>query len=94
MHLNQIVTISAEVLAQEVSGEMVLLDLNSEQYLGLNEVGARVWQLLEGNKSLKLIHEKVMSEYDVEAEILETDLIKLITDMRDSGIVTIVEQND
>ena len=39
--------LSPDVLFQEVSGEMVLLDLNSEQYFGLDEIGARIWSLLE-----------------------------------------------
>ena len=34
-------TVSPDVLFQEVSGEMVLLDLASESYFGLDEIGAR-----------------------------------------------------
>ena len=87
-----ILTITPDVLAQEVSGEMVLLDLNNEQYLGLNEVGARVWQLLENNTDLKTIYETLLSEYEVEDSILESDLNQLITDMRDAGVVQAVEK--
>ena len=92
MNLNQIVTISSDVLAQEVSGEMVLLDLDSEQYLGLNDVGARVWQLLEENKDLMTIFKKLREEYDVDASLLENDLIHLITDMHGAGIIALKEQ--
>jgi hypothetical protein len=40
-------SVSPEVLFQEVSGEMVLLDLASENYFGLDEIGARISGLLE-----------------------------------------------
>ena len=43
MNLNQTVTLSPEVISQEVSGETVLLDLESENYFGLDEVGTRIW---------------------------------------------------
>ena len=92
MKFNKIITISSEVLAQEVAGEMVLLDLEREQYLGLNEVGATVWQLLEKNNNLNSIFEKLLEEYNVETEILENDLHQLITDMSNSGIITVEEQ--
>ena len=94
MLLNQIITVSSDVLAQEVSGEMVLLDLKSEQYMGLNEVGARVWQLLEENKDLNIIFGKLLEEYDVEADFLENDLVQLIADMHGAGVVTVEEKKD
>ena len=40
-------SISDEVLSQEVNGETLLLDLEGESYFGLNEVGTRIWQLLQ-----------------------------------------------
>lgn len=44
--------ISPEVLFQEVSGEIVLLDLASESYFGLDEIGARIWALLNEEKTV------------------------------------------
>jgi len=90
---NITLTITPDVLAQEVSGEMVLLDLNNEQYLGLNEVGARVWQLLEKNIDLKSVYETLLSEYDVDAEVLEGDLNQLIAEMRNAGVIA-AEENE
>ena len=88
MCLDQIITISPDVLAQEVNDEIVLLDLKTEQYLGLNEVGARVWQLLEEGVVLEQIYNKLLEEYDVDKELLKIDLNDLITNMSKEGIVT------
>ena len=46
MMREQTLSVSTEVIAQEVSGETVLLDLKSEQYFSLDVVGTRIWQLL------------------------------------------------
>jgi len=82
------------VLAQEVTGETVLLDIKTEQYLGLNEVGTRVWQLLQESGDFNLIFKTLLEEYEVEAEQLKSDLNKLISDMEKALIVTVRETGD
>ncbi len=89
---NQKIVVSDEVLAQEVSGEMVLLDLKSEQYLGLNEVGTRIWQLLQEHSDLDNVFKILLDEYDVEEALLKSDLNKLINDMEEAGIVAVIEK--
>jgi len=46
MNLAQKVTFAETVFAQEVDGEMVLLDMESENYFGLDEVGTAIWQAM------------------------------------------------
>ena len=46
MNLNQTIALSPQVISQEVAGETVLLDLESECYFGLDAVGTRIWQLI------------------------------------------------
>lgn len=87
----KIITVSADVLAQEVSGEMVLLDLKSEQYLGLNEVGTRIWQLLQEHNELDVVSGILLDEYDVDAALLKADLDKLINEMLEAGIISLNE---
>ena len=86
--LDQTITVSPDVLSQEVNNEIVLLDLNNEQYLGLNDVGARVWQLLEEGLDLEQIYKKLLEEYDVDKDLLKSDLTDLISNMTEAGIVT------
>jgi hypothetical protein len=93
MTINQTVTISPDVLAQEVSGETVLLDLNGEKYLGLNEVGTRVWQLLQDSDDLNSIFNTLLVEYEVERDTLESDLRQLIADMEEARIVTVARSD-
>ncbi|NJL60696.1 MAG: PqqD family protein [Methylacidiphilales bacterium] len=44
--LNQKLSIPENVLAQELNGEIVILNMDSETYYSLNSVGSRIWQLL------------------------------------------------
>ena len=85
--LNHHVTISREVLFQELDGEAVLLDLASESYFGLDSVGTRIWQLLQEHGSLRTILDTMLDEYDVEPARLEEDLLKHVGDLADAGLV-------
>ena len=86
---NQI-RLSPEVVFQEVSGEMVLLDLNSEQYFGLDEVGTRVWELLKDEGSYGQLVERMLAEYDVTESELRKDLEALFSGLHKEGLVTVV----
>lgn len=78
---------SDEVLLQEIDGEAILLDLQSEHYFGLNVVGTRLWQLLARDPSLRAAYEILLSEFAVEPERLERDLLALVKDLADAGLV-------
>jgi hypothetical protein len=83
----QKVSISPEVLFQEVSGEMVLLDLASENYFGLYEIGARIWGLLESGSSVGEAMDVLMEEYEVERETLEKDVAELLGKLMEAGLL-------
>jgi hypothetical protein len=86
----QRVKISPDVMFREVGGELVLLDLKTENYFGLDEVGARVWKLIEEHGELQRVFERMLAEYSVDVTTLERDLTDLVTRLRESGLVEIV----
>jgi len=91
MNLNQTITLSAEVISQEVSGETVLLDLESENYFGLDEVGTRIWQLIKETGDLQAIYNTLLDEYEVEEQRLQTDLEALLGEIAGLGLITLKE---
>lgn len=87
--LESIVVRSPEVLFQNLDGEAVLLDLASESYFGLNPVGTRIWELLDGDRRLRDALEVLSAEYEVERTRLEGDLLALIDQLAGAGLVTL-----
>jgi hypothetical protein len=75
------------VLCQALGGEAVLLDLKSEQYFGLDEVGARVWQLLGENDDLAEIEARLIAEYDAPPDAIARDLRELVEKLIEAGLV-------
>ena len=86
---DQKVAISPEVLFQEVSGEIVLLDLASESYFGLDEIGARIWALLNEEKTVGQIVEILLEEYEVDRARLEGDVNDLLESLLEAGLIKV-----
>ena len=85
----QKVTLSPEALSQEVSGETVILDLQSEAYFGLNEVGTRIWQLMQEHDKLQTVFDIMVEEFDVVPEQLELDIRNFCDELVKSGLVVL-----
>lgn len=79
---------SPNAIARKVGQETVLLDLASGTYFGLDPVGARIWQLIEGGKCLPDIVDTMLEEFDVERAQLEADVARLVAELRDKQLVT------
>jgi hypothetical protein len=92
MNLNQTIAPSPDVISQEVSGETVLLDLASEHYYGLDEVGTRIWQLIGKGGDLDTIFRTLLAEYDVSEQRLIKDLDNLVTEIAGLGLVTLEQR--
>ncbi len=80
-------TPAPEVLIQTVVGEAVLLDLRSQKYFGLNEVGTRAWQLLQEFADTAEVRSRLLQEYDVAEADLDRDLRDLFERLLKAGLV-------
>ena len=83
------VRIAPEVMIREVGGESVILDLKTERYLGLNEVGTRMWQVLMDSASIQAAYEKLLEEYEVTATQLEDDLRGLVDKLLENELIAV-----
>jgi len=76
------------VLVERIEEETVLLDLDSGLYFALNEVGARVWELCDGDRSLDDIVAVVTSEYDVDTNTARADVTELLEQLAGERLLT------
>ena len=88
MNLNQTFTISDEVICQVLEDESVLLDLASENYLGLDEVGTRIWQLIDDGETMRSVVATMLDEYDTNEDTLVADLDAFLNDLQVQGLIT------
>lgn len=75
------------VLFQEVDGEAVLLSLDEGCYYGLDELGTRIWKLIDQDLDSEQVVAAIVEEYEVEPEQARRDLDAFLSDLEQSGLI-------
>ena len=87
MNLPTSVIVSSEVMARQVGEEVVLLDLASGNYFGLDAVGARIWQLITDGSTPEQVVAALVREYAVEEDTARSDTSRLLAELAAQGLV-------
>jgi hypothetical protein len=77
-----------DVVYREMQGEVVLVHLRTNRIYVLNETGARFWQLLDGGSDRGAIHQRLLSEFDVDSGELEREIRRLVKSLSEEGLVS------
>ena len=83
------VVIPPDVLSRELDGEGVLLNLETERYYTLDDVGIRMWQLLAEHGDVETVVAQLLDEYNVEQATLRHDLADLIAGLVEANLITV-----
>jgi len=86
---NMRIEISKDLVFQELDGEMVILDMKSGQYFGIDAIGSIIWHMLEQKIEPARIIEKLQEEYDVEAEVCSQQVLAFLDDLMKNNIISI-----
>ncbi len=73
----------------ELSGEAILLDVNSGQYFGLNEVGAFIMDLVQKPVTFAEIKDKLAKEFSVAEDQLIDDVNEFLQSMVDNHLIDV-----
>jgi hypothetical protein len=86
------VKVPDDVLISGLQDESVLLNLDSERYYGLDDVGTRMFSVLTSSDSVQSAWERLTKEYDVDHEVLRKDLITLVDTLLEQGLIEVTPQ--
>ena len=89
---NSWVVASSEQVSCDLSGEAAILNLKTSTYFGLNEVGAKVWNLIKEPRTVNEIRNTLIEEYEVEAERCEADLLALLEELETKGLIEVEDE--
>jgi hypothetical protein len=85
------VSIPEGVMVRLLDGESVLLNLNTESYFGLDDIGTRMWTILTESASIEAAYTALEAEYDVEPGQLQADLGSFIDKLAEAGLIDVTE---
>ena len=88
MNLEMKLTIPQQVIFRQMGDEMVLLDLESGLYFGVDGVGQRIWETFAEGRNLEEAVAVVVAEYEVDQVQAQADVIAFVSDLVDRGLLT------
>jgi len=85
------VTVPDGVLISNLQDESVILNLDSERYYGLDDVGTRFLSVLTTSDSIETAYDRLSREYDVDPNVLREDLLMLVENLVDQGLIEVFQ---
>ena len=77
--------VPTHVLGRLLDQESVLLNLETEQYFGLDESGTCMWQLVTNSPNIDTAYRGLLAEYDVQPEMHRENLTELLGHLWNTG---------
>jgi len=87
IQLDSIPVISRDVVGRIYDQEGVLVNTRKAQIKVINEVGAYIWSMLDGVRSVQEIARAVSTQYDVELDQAEQDTLEFVRDLSQKGLI-------
>lgn len=89
MDNDAVVTRNDEMMSAPVDREIVFLNQSTDSYVALDEVGRRIWDLLERPRRLGDLIEQLCHEFDGPRDEIRSDVVGFLTELGREGIVRV-----
>jgi len=83
------VEVPKHVMVRFLEKESVFLNLETEHYYGLDEIGTRMWQVVTAAPNIDEAYAQLLGEFEIEAELLRQNLSELLGRLIDIGLLRV-----
>ena len=87
--LNDIVEQNKDLLSSELDNDTVLMSVTQSSYFGLDATAQQIWNMIDQPRRVADLCEQLLEEYAVDRATCERDLIDLVEDLADHGLVAV-----
>jgi len=78
-----------DTAARTIAESTYVLDPETSALHTFDEVGERIWELCDGERSVADIVTVIVSEYDVDASRAQADAIEFLDELVEKGLVSV-----
>jgi len=80
------------VVSRKIAGEFILVPIRQkagdvESIYTLDEVAARIWELIDGQRRVRDIRDQIVAEFEVGPDEAEADLVGFLRQLEHAGAV-------
>jgi hypothetical protein len=87
MNGNTVPRANPDIICQNVNYEMVLVSPQSGHYQVINQVGATIWGLIDGKRTISEIKRALVNQYDIPADQALQDILAFLTSLETRGLI-------
>ena len=88
VQLTDIPTHAADVVSRLIDGEAVLVHPGQGVVRVLNQVGATLWEQIDGARSAADLAAALVAEYDVDPARAQADVLAFLADLAERGVLS------
>jgi len=76
-------------LAAKVGDELVMMSAEKGSYIGLSEVGARIWELIDTPQEVDAVCVRLQEEYEVAPEVCRAEVESFLNELVTHGAIAL-----
>jgi Coenzyme PQQ synthesis protein D (PqqD) len=76
-------------LAAKVGDELVMMSAENGNYIGLSEVGARIWELIETPQDVDAVCAQLQEEFEIAPEVCRAEVESFLNELVQHGAITL-----
>jgi hypothetical protein len=93
LNMSKVYTKNPDIVNRKIAGEIVLVPIRHNIgdlacIYNLNEVGSRIWELINGGISVGQIRDKIVAEYEVTPAQAEVDITEFLDQLEQAGAIS------
>ncbi len=89
LELASIVSVGSQQVACDLEGESVVLHLENGQYYGLDDIGTRIWALMEKPIQVEELVKKLREEFEVSQAECSAHVLEFLEDLHSHKMIEV-----
>jgi len=75
-----------------VDGVTVLMNVGNGKYYKLDDIGSRIWTMIETPATVSSVCERLVQEYEVDPTTCEAEVLTLLDRLLENSLINVVSQ--
>ena len=89
LQLESVVVRKKDLPSTAVDADLVILNLETNNYVGLDNIGRRIWELLDTPSRVVEIAGMMRAQFSGPPEVIERDVLSLLQEMAEEGLIDV-----
>lgn len=93
MELSSRLARNEQLPSANVDREVVFLNASMDNYVALDEIGRRIWELLESPRTVDDLVAELGQQFSGAQDVIEKDVLTFLRELETEGMVRVVDEH-